>query len=220
MTTQEAVKTKITKEIESKGSKSLQQKNGITLRLFEKYKNEIIPYIKESFGLKNTLQVPRLEKIVINMGIGKAKENKNFMDQMINDLSLITGQKPLVVKAKKSVAGFKLRKGMEVGLKVTLRRKRMYAFLDRLISVAIPRIRDFRGYSIKSFDPFGNYNFGLPEQHIFPEVPREKSEFSNGMDIAIVFNTNGIKKELKKRVCYEILSKLGFPFKKDEKWQD
>ncbi len=191
-----------------------------TLRILDKYKNVVIPYITEQYGLKNILQIPQIEKIVLNMGIGKAKENKNFMDQMINDLSAITSQKPLVIKTNKSIAGFKLRKGMEVGLKVTLRKKRMYAFLDRLISIAVPRIRDFRGFSIKSFDSCGNYNFGLPEQHIFPEVSKDKSEFSNGMDIAIVFKLNGIKKNIRKKICYEILNKLGFPFKKGEKWQD
>lgn len=190
------------------------------LRLLEKYRNEIVGYIKEQYKLKNTLQVPRIEKIVINMGIGKAKEQKNFLEQMINDLTLITGQKPLIIGAKKSIAGFKLRKGAECGLKVTLRRKRIFAFLDRLISIAIPRIRDFRGFSIKSFDKLGNYNFGLPEQFIFPELPKDKSEFSNGMDIAIVFYNRGIKKNLRKKICFEILHKLGFPFKKDEKWQD
>ncbi len=190
------------------------------LRLLEKYRNEVIPYIMEQYKLKNTLQVPYIEKIVINMGTGKSKEQKNFLEQMVGDLALITGQKPVVIGARKSIAGFKLRKGMECGLKVTLRKKRMYAFLDRLISIAIPRIRDFRGFSIKSFDKTGHYNFGIPEQFIFPEVPRDKSEFSNGMDIAIVFRNNGIKKSLRKKICFEVLQKLGFPFRKDEKWQD
>lgn len=190
------------------------------LRLLEKYRSEVVPYIKEQYKLKNPLQVPWIEKIVINMGVGKAKEQKNFLEQMINDLTLITGQKPIVIGAKKAVAGFKLRKGMECGLKVTLRKKRMYAFLDRLISIAIPRIRDFRGFSIKSFDKDGNYNFGLPEQFIFPEVPKDKSEFSNGMDVAIVFHNKGINRNLRKKICYEILWKLGFPFRKGEKWQD
>lgn len=190
------------------------------LRLLEKYRNEVVPHIKEQYKLKNTLQVPWIEKITINMGTGKAKEQKNFLEQMINDIAVITGQKPIVIRAKKSVAGFKLRKGLECGLKVTLRKERLYAFLDRLISIAIPRIRDFRGFSVRSFDKSGHYNFGIPEQFIFPEVPKDKSEFSNGMDIAIVFRSDGVKKDLRKKVCFEVLQKLGFPFRKDEKWQD
>ncbi|MGI6076998.1 MAG: 50S ribosomal protein L5 [Fastidiosipilaceae bacterium] len=177
-------------------------------RLKEKYQSEIMPALKETFQYKSVMEIPKLEKIVINMGLGEAKENAKVIDGAINDLSTITGQRPVVTKAKKSVAAFKLREGMNIGCKVTLRGERMYEFLDRFISVAIPRVRDFRGLSPNSFDGRGNYAVGMKEQLIFPEIDYDKVDKIRGMDIVIV-TTAKTDEEAR-----ELLKQFGMPFRK------
>ncbi|HHX37605.1 MAG TPA: 50S ribosomal protein L5 [Clostridiaceae bacterium] len=177
-------------------------------RLREQYKSEILPALMETFQYKSVMEVPKLEKIVINMGLGDAKENAKVIEGAINDISTITGQKPVVTKAKKSVAAFKLRQGMEIGCKVTLRGDRMYEFLDRFISVAIPRVRDFRGLSPNSFDGRGNYAVGMKEQLIFPEIDYDKVDKIRGMDIVIVTTA---KTDEEGR---ELLKQFGMPFRK------
>lgn len=183
-------------------------------RLQEKYRKEIAPALQQKLGYANSLAVPRLEKIVINMGMGKpmgigGQENRAVMDGAIKDLAAISGQKPLITKARTSVASFKIRKGKEIGLKVTLRRQRMYEFLDRLVSVVIPRIRDFRGMPMSGFDRDGNYTFGLQEQTVFPEIDQTKMQKTLGMDITIV------TKSRKREDAVELLKALGFPLKKN-----
>ncbi len=177
-------------------------------RLLEKYKNEVLPALQAEFGIKNKLAVPKIEKIIVSMGVGRATQNKQIIDQAAQELALITGQKPVVCKAKKSVSNFKVRKGMPIGLKVTLRGRRMYEFLDRLISIAIPRVRDFRGLNPNGFDGSGNYNLGISEQTVFPEVPIDKVQFQQGMNITIVTTTDDDKK------AYALLEKIGMPFRK------
>jgi large subunit ribosomal protein L5 len=153
--------------------------------LQEHYRKVIQPALVKQFGYKNPLEVPRLDKIVVSMGVGEAVQDSKKIDAAVNDLTLITGQKPLVTKAKKSIATFKLREGMKIGCKVTLRRDRMYEFLDRLVNIALPRVRDFRGVSGKSFDGRGNYALGLKEQIIFPEIDYDKVDQVRGMNIVI-----------------------------------
>ncbi len=177
-------------------------------RLLKKYKEEVAPMLMEKFGIKNPLATPRIEKIVVNMGVGKAVENKNRIEHAARDLATITGQKPVVAKARKSVSGFRLRQGNPIGVYVTLRRERMYEFLDRLISIAIPRIRDFRGLSTKAFDGKGNFNMGLSEQVVFPEINLDKMEFVQGMNISIVTTAKNDEQGL------ELLRALGMPFRK------
>jgi len=177
-------------------------------RLMERYRNEIVPALKERFKAKNDLGCPRIEKIVVNMGVGAAVADPRALESAAGEIALVTGQKPLVTKAKKSVSGFKLRQGVPVGLKVTLRGARMYEFLDRLINVAMPRIRDFRGVSPDSFDAAGNYSLGLSDQMIFPEINVDKVEFEQGMDVAIVIRDSDPEKS------FEMLSKFGMPFKR------
>ena len=177
-------------------------------RLKAKYDEDVASKLKEKYGLKNVMQIPRLEKIVVNMGVGGAKENKGMLDAALKDMSIITGQKPLVTKAKNSVAGFKLREGMAIGCKVTLRGNRMWEFLDRLISIAIPRIRDFRGLSRKSFDGRGNYSMGLGEQIVFPEIDLDSVQFVQGMDIAMVTTARD------DAMASDLLEWLGMPFRK------
>ena len=155
-------------------------------RMQERYNAEVRPALMQEFGYKNPMQVPRLEKIVINMGIGEAVQDSKKIDAAVSDLSAIAGQRPVVIKARQSIATFKLRKGMLIGCKVTLRRERMYEFLDRLVTVALPRVRDFRGVSGRSFDGRGNYALGLREQLVFPEVDYDKVDSVRGMDIVIV----------------------------------
>ncbi|MDN5346960.1 MAG: large subunit ribosomal protein [Clostridia bacterium] len=155
-------------------------------RLKEKYEREIRPAMQAKFKYKNIMQVPKLEKIVINMGVGEATQNPKALDGAVQDLMAITGQRPVITKAKKSIAAFKLRKGTPIGCKVTLRGERMYEFLDRLINVALPRVRDFRGVSPDSFDGRGNYALGIREQLIFPEVDYDKTDKVRGMDVIIV----------------------------------
>ena len=155
-------------------------------RLRERYEKEIKPTLMKEFGYDNPLQAPRLDKIVVNMGVGEAVQDQKRVDAAVQELSLITGQKPVVTRAKKSIATFKLREGMPIGAKVTLRRERMYEFLDRLITVALPRVRDFRGVSANSFDGRGNYSLGLKEQIVFPEIDYDKVDQVRGMDVVIV----------------------------------
>ncbi len=159
-------------------------------RLQEYYRNEVVKKLMDQFGYDSVMQVPRITKITVNMGVGEAVGDKKIIDNAVGDLVKITGQKPLVTKARKSVAGFKIREGWPVGCKVTLRRERMYEFLDRLISVAIPRIRDFRGLSAKGFDGRGSYNMGVREQIIFPEVDYDKIDALRGMNITITTTAN------------------------------
>lgn len=176
-------------------------------RLKEKYLNEVVPALIERFKYVNKLQVPRLEKVVINMGVGEAKDNPKALDAAVKDLTLIAGQKPIVTKAKKSVASFKIREGMSIGCKVTLRGDRMYEFLDKLFNVALPRVRDFRGVSPKSFDGRGNYSLGLKEQLLFPEISYDQVDKVRGMDIAIVTTAATDEEAL------ELLRGLGMPFR-------
>ncbi len=175
-------------------------------RLKEKYEKEIAPAMMQKFNYKSVMQIPKLEKVVVNMGLGDAKDNAKALDSAVSELALISGQKPIVIKARKSVAAFKLRKGMNVGAKVTLRGDRMYQFVDKLLNVALPRVRDFRGVSTKSFDGRGNYAIGIKEQLIFPEVDYDKVEQIRGMDIILV-TTAETDEEAK-----ELLRLLGMPF--------
>ena len=177
------------------------------LRLKEKYEREVVKSMMEKFNYKNVMEVPKLEKVVINMGLGEAAQNPKVIDFAVNDLMTITGQRPVVTKAKKSIAGFKLRKGMGIGVKVTLRGKRMWDFVDKLINVALPRVRDFRGVSQKSFDGRGNYNLGVKEQLIFPEIDYDKIDKVRGMDICIVTTAKTDEE------AGELLKLLGMPFK-------
>ncbi len=177
-------------------------------RLQKRYKEEIIPKMKEKFGIKNSFAVPRITKVVINMGVGEAIQDIKVLDSAMENLATITGQKPVIRRARIAVSNFKLRIGMPVGCKVTLRRERMYEFLDRLMNVALPRIRDFNGVSRKSFDKQGNYSLGITDQTIFPEVDAGRIQYTHGMDITIVFN-KGPKEQ-----TFEVLSLLGMPFTK------
>ena len=174
------------------------------------YDDKIVAAMTEKFGYKNAMEVPRLDKIVINMGVGEATQDKKKVDIAAKEMELIAGQKPVVIKAKKSVAQFKLREGMPIGCKVTLRRERMYEFLDRLITIALPRVRDFRGLNPKSFDGRGNYAMGLKEQLIFPEISYDQIDKVRGMDV-IVTTTAGTDDEAR-----ELLRLFGFPFPPEE----
>jgi len=176
-------------------------------RLQEQYKNEIIPKLQKELGVSNTMSVPKIEKITINMGLGKALGDKKILESALEELGLISSQKPVTCLARKSVASFKLREGNAIGCKVTLRKERMYEFLDRLVNVAIPRIRDFRGLNDKSFDGKGNYNMGITEQIVFPEIEFEKVTSVRGMDIAITTNAQN-DEDAKK-----LLAMFNFPFK-------
>lgn len=177
-------------------------------RLKEFYKQDVAPQLMKKFSYKSVMQIPKLDKIVINVGAGEARENSKVIDAISSDLAKITGQKPLICKAKKSVANFKLREGMNIGAKVTLRGDRMYEFLDRLFNVALPRVRDFRGINPNSFDGRGNYNMGLKEQLIFPEIEYDKIDKVRGMDICFVTTAN-TDEEAK-----ELLELMGAPFAK------
>jgi len=179
-------------------------------RLKDLYKSKIIQELTKEFGYANPMAVPRVEKIVISMGVGKATQDKKFIESAKKDLMMIAGQMPLVCKARKSVSNFKVREGMDTGLKVTLRGVRMYEFMDRLISLAVPRVRDFRGLNDKSFDGRGNYSMGLAEQSVFPEINVAKIEFQQGMNIAFV-TTARTDKEAKK-----MLELFGMPFRTRE----
>jgi len=175
-------------------------------RLLEKYKAEIVPKLQEQFGHKNIMAVPKLEKIVVNVGAGRATEEAKHLEEACKAIEQITGQKALVTKAKESVSGFKLRKGAPVGCKVTLRGARMYEFLDRLISVAIPRIRDFRGLPLTAFDSSGNYSLGISEQLVFPEINPDEFEFTQGLQVTLVMKSRSEKES------HALLSMLGMPF--------
>ena len=177
-------------------------------RLKEQYQNEIVDAMIKKFGYKNIMEVPKLDKVVINMGVGEAKENAKVLDGAVKDMATISGQKPLVTKAKKSVANFKLREGMNIGCKVTLRGDRMYEFADRLINIALPRVRDFRGVKANSFDGRGNYTMGIKEQLIFPEIEYDKVDKIRGMDIVFV-TTAKTDEEAR-----ELLRLFGMPFAK------
>ena len=177
-------------------------------RLQDKYKSEVVGKMVERFSYKNTNAVPRLQKITVSMGIGKAIENNKRIDAAVKDLSTITGQRAVVTKARKSIAGFKLRQGMSVGAMVTLRGERMYEFLDRLISVVIPRIRDFRGFSSGAFDGRGNYSLGLSEQLVFPEINVDDVEFVQGLNICLTMDRSSDEESLALLECF------GFPFRR------
>ena len=177
-------------------------------RLKEKYNNEIVDAMTKRFGYENIMQVPKLEKIVVNMGVGEAKENSKILDSAIADLEKITGQKAVTTKVKNSVANFKIREGMPIGCKVTLRGEKMYEFLDRLVNLALPRVRDFRGVNPNAFDGRGNYALGIKEQLIFPEIEYDKVDKVRGMDI-IVVTTAETDEEAR-----ELLAQFGMPFKK------
>lgn len=177
-------------------------------RLKEKYYKEIVPVLMKRFNYKNVMEVPRLEKIVVHVTLGEAVQNIKILDAAEKQLALITGQKPLITKAKRALAAFKLKKGMPIGCKVTLRRDRMYEFLDRLISLALPRIRDFKGLSPKSFDGRGNYSFGIKEQFIFPEIDYDKVEMIHGLDITICTTAKTDEEAL------ELLKEFGMPYRK------
>lgn len=175
-------------------------------RLKEKYLSEVVKAMMDKFGYKNIMEIPKVEKVIINMGVGEAVANPKVLDAAIGDLTLISGQKPVITRAKKSIAAFKLRQGMPIGTKVTLRGERMYHFLDKLINVSLPRVRDFRGISPKAFDGRGNYALGMKEQLIFPEISYDKIDKTRGMDIVIV-TTAKTDEEAR-----ELLKLLGMPF--------
>ncbi|ACL18501.1 ribosomal protein L5 [Desulfitobacterium hafniense DCB-2] len=177
-------------------------------RLKDKFSSEIAPALQQKFNYKNVMQIPKLEKVVINVGVGEAIQNSKAIDAAVGDLSKITGQKPVVTRAKKSIAAFKLRTGMPIGTKVTLRGDRMYEFVDRLMNVALPRVRDFHGVSDKAFDGRGNYTLGIKEQLIFPEIEYDKIDKVRGMDIIFV-TTAKTDEEAR-----ELLGMLGMPFRK------
>jgi large subunit ribosomal protein L5 len=179
----------------------------VSPRLHGKYKQDVVPALMKRFSYTNVMQVPRLKSIVLNMGLGEAVGNPKLIDAAVGELTQITGQKPVVTKAKKSIATFKLREGMPIGAKVTLRRERMWEFLDRLVTLGLPRVRDFRGVSAKAFDGAGNYTLGLKEQIVFPEIDFDKVEKIKGMNITFV-TTAGTDEEAK-----ELLANLGMPFR-------
>ena len=178
-------------------------------RLKEMYQNEIVPALTKKFGYKNVMQVPKLDKIVVNMGVGEAKENAKLLESAMKDLEIITGQKPIMTTAKKSIANFKIREGMKIGCKVTLRGDRMYEFLDRLVNLSLPRVRDFRGVNPNSFDGRGNYSLGIREQLIFPEIEYDKIDKTRGMDIIIV-TTAKTDEEAR-----ELLTQFSMPFSRN-----
>jgi len=175
-------------------------------RLKDKYLNEVAPALKTKFNYKSMMQIPKLEKVVVNMGLGEVKENPKAIESATGDLEIITGQKPIVTVAKKSVAAFKLREGMNIGCKVTLRGKRMYEFVDKLLNIALPRVRDFRGVSANSFDGRGNYSIGLKEQLIFPEIDYDKIDKIRGMEITFVTTAQNDEE------AKELLDLMGMPF--------
>lgn len=176
-------------------------------RLKEQYVKEIAPALQQKFGYENVMEIPKIEKVVINMGLGEAVQNSKALDAAVNDLAIITGQKPIVTRAKKSIAGFKLREGMPIGCKATLRGERMYEFVDKLIAVALPRVRDFRGVSPRAFDGRGNYALGLKEQLIFPEIDYDKIDKLRGMEIIFVTSAKNDEE------ARELLKLMNMPFR-------
>jgi len=187
-----------------------EEKQRTMARLKQQYEQDIAGRLREKFQMANPMAVPRIKKIVVNMGVGKALENKSRLDAAAADIAAITGQRPVTTKARKSIAGFKLRAGNPIGVKVTLRRERMYEFLDRLINVALPRIRDFRGVPVDSFDGHGNYTMGISEQSVFPEIDVDKMEFVQGMDVTIVISGDSDEQSR------ELLREFGMPFARQE----
>ena len=180
-------------------------------RLLRHYKDHVRPTLKEQFSFENPHQIPVIEKVVVNVGVGEAPKNQKLLDSVVDELTTITGQKPVINRSRKSISNFSLREGMPVGVSVTLRRKMMYEFLDRLVTAAIPRVRDFRGLPSRSFDGRGNYTMGVKEQIIFPEINYDKVQEVHGMDITVVTSTN------KDDEAYALLRQMGFPFRGDEK---
>ncbi|MEQ8235680.1 MAG: 50S ribosomal protein L5 [Syntrophomonadaceae bacterium] len=176
-------------------------------KLLEQYKQEITPRLMEKFAYKNVMQVPKIEKIIVNIGVGEAIQNPKALDGAVNDLMVITGQKPIITRAKKSIAGFKLREGMPIGCKVTLRGERMYDFLTRLVNIVLPRVRDFRGVSPQAFDGRGNFSLGIKEQTIFPEIEYDKIDKIRGLEVVIV-TTAKTDEEAR-----ELLKSMGMPFR-------
>lgn len=196
---------------EGKKEKKVQEpEEKITPRLLEMYRQEIVPQLMKKFNYKNIMEVPKLHKITVNIGVGKASQDPKLLEDAVRDLTMITGQKPSIRKAKKAISNFKLRKGMAIGCMVTLRRARMYEFFDRLINIALPRVRDFRGLSDKSFDGRGNYSLGIKEHIIFPEINVDKVNRVYGMDITIVTTAKTDAE------AYDLLKSFGFPFRKKE----
>ena len=177
-------------------------------RLQERYENEVVKSLMEKFNYSSSMQAPKVEKIVLNIGVGDAVSNSKLLDEAVNELTLITGQKPVITRAKKSIAGFKLREGQAIGCKVTLRGERMYEFLDKLVNISLPRVRDFRGVSNNSFDGRGNYTLGIKEQLIFPEINFDKVNKLRGMDIVFVTTAKTDEEG------HELLAQLGMPFHK------
>ncbi|RJO64230.1 MAG: 50S ribosomal protein L5 [Candidatus Omnitrophota bacterium] len=180
-------------------------------RLLEKYRKEIIPQMMQKFGVKNPMAIPRLEKIVVNMGVGEALGDIKILEKCMDELAVITGQRPIMRRAKKAIANFKIKQGNPIGAKVTLRKAMMYEFMDRLMNIAFPRIRDFRGVPDNSFDEGGNYTLGLTEQNIFPEIDYDKISRTQGMDITFVIKNSKSKEQSK-----ELLRLFGMPFKLEE----
>ena len=177
-------------------------------RLYDKYVTEVVPALQQKFGYKNVNQIPKIDKIVINMGLGECKDNAKAFEQAVGELEIIAGQKPCITKAKKSIANFKLREGMNVGAKVTLRGERMYEFMDKLMNIALPRVRDFHGVSAKAFDGRGNYALGIREQLLFPEIEYDKVETVRGMEMIFVTTAHTDEE------CKELLAAMGMPFAK------
>ena len=204
-----AEKKKPAAKAEEIAAEKTEEKGNYVPRLKIKYTNEIAPALMKKFSYKSVMQVPKLEKIIVNVGCGEARDNSKMMDAVVNDITTITGQRPITTKAKKSIANFKLRAGMPVGVKVTLRGERMWEFLDRLFNIALPRVRDFRGINPNGFDGRGNYALGLKEQLIFPEIVYDKIDKIRGMNI--VFTTTAMNDEEAK----ELLGMLGAPFAKN-----
>ncbi len=180
----------------------------MTPRFLEKYRNEVVPQMMKAFSLKNKLAVPRIEKIVVNMGVGEALQDIKILEKSMEELAVITGQKPILRRAKKAIANFKIKQGQPIGCKVTLRRAMMYEFMDRLLTIALPRIRDFRGVSPDAFDEKGNYTLGISEQGIFPEIDYDRIARPQGMDITLVIKNVRVKEEAR-----ELLRLFGMPFK-------
>jgi len=179
-------------------------------RLQEKYKNEVVPELVKIFGFKNAMQAPQLKKIVLNMGVGEAITDQKILDKAMDELGMITGQRPVMTRSKKAIANFKIRENLPVGCYVTLRGQQMYEFMDRLVSIALPRIRDFRGLNPKSFDKSGNYSMGITEQGVFPEVDMDRVSRVQGMDITFVVQAGSAKES------YQFLKLMGMPFKTDK----
>jgi large subunit ribosomal protein L5 len=202
--------TKLKQKQKRETTETKEQEVKVPVRLFDLYKKEIAPELLKKFNYKSIMQVPRINKIVVNMGVGDAVADSKVLDEAVKDLEAVTGQKPSIRKAKKAISNFKLREGVNIGAMVTLRREKMYEFLDRLVNIALPRVRDFRGLSDKSFDGRGNYTLGVKEQIIFPEINVDKITKVLGMDVTIVTTAKTDNE------AYELLQAFGFPFRRKE----